>query len=306
MTNWQPLKQGDIVDIIAPAHGVGNDDIAAVHKYIKSIGLTPRTPDDLIGEDLFHSNSYKIRLNHLKNTLSAEDSKAIWCIRGGYGTANLLHELSKLQKPTQTKLVIGFSDITALHLFVNQKWGWASLHGAVLWQVANDKISEQSKIDLEDVIFGRSSQQVFELTKMNNCPSDNIDFSITGGNLTIIQNSIGTSWQIAPKGKILLLEEVDEEPYKVDRSLNHLKQAGIFDDASAVIFGDFTASKEHLFADKLYSQKIEQLLKNFAHIADIPVFRIENIGHGDINHPIALNAKATLHRNTLTVDNRSE
>ena len=306
MTKWNILKQGDIVDIIAPAHGVSDSEIAASHNYIKSIGLTPRIPDNLIGESLFHSNTYDVRLNHLKNALSAEDSVAVWCIRGGYGTANLLHELSDLQKPAQPKLVIGFSDITALHIFVNQKWGWSSLHGPVLWQVANNVISEKSKTDLENVIFGRNSKQKFELTKMNNAPSDNIESSITGGNLTIIQNSIGTSWQIQPENKILLLEEVDEEPYKIDRSLNHLKQSGIFNDATAIIFGDLTASKEHLFSDKLYSQKIDLTLKDFAREAYIPVFRIENIGHGDINHPIALNTNAALQNNILTIDNGSK
>ncbi len=293
---WRPLFKGDIVDIIAPAHGISDRDISKASEYIKSLGLTPNIPDNLIGEDLFHSNSHDMRLEHLKNALTNNESKAIWCIKGGYGTAHLIPNLTEMPKPPNAKLLIGFSDITALHIFLNDKWGWNSLHAPILWQMTGDKISNESAKQLEQLIFGNIKEVSLSLISLNNAIISNIKSTVTGGNLTILQNSIGTDWQIDTVGKILLIEEVDEEPYKIDRSLLHLKQAGIFNDVRAIIFGDFNyknKAKEH---DAI----ILELLLNFTELIDAPVFRATGVGHTEINNAIPLGTEATIESNILT------
>jgi len=288
MKKWQPLKKGDIVDIVAPAYGV-KERVERSINYIKSIGLIPRVPEDFHGEDLFCSNNPKARFTHLKNSLHAEDSKAVWCIQGGYGTAHLIPELENISPPNNAKLVIGFSDITALHIFLNQKWKWCTVHGPVLWQMADKKITRESEEHLIEIIFGKKKEEKFSLIRINNIGSGEIKSTLTGGNATIIQNSIGTIWQLDSKDKIVLLEEIDEEPYRIDRMLTHITQSGIINKASAIIFGDFNSNKI-----EIDDKKVDSLLRNFSEKLQIPVLRIPGVGHTDTNYPVPMGTKTTI------------
>ena len=126
---WEPLKKGDIVDVVAPGFSISDEKLKAGLEFLKDLGLKPRVPNDLFGEDIVCSHRDEIRLKHLKNAFLAKDSKAIWCVRGGYGSIRLIEELSKLKKPKQNKLFIGYSDACTIHNYLNQFWGFASLHG---------------------------------------------------------------------------------------------------------------------------------------------------------------------------------
>ncbi len=110
--------------------------------------------------------------------------------------------------------------------------------------------------------------------------------SIVGGNMTLVENSIGTVWQINTKGKILFLEDTRVYPYAIERSLDHLKQAHILDKVQAVIFGDFINSGN----DDL----VEIVKTRFAKSVNVPVFTIQGIGHGPINDPLPLNTRTII------------
>ncbi len=292
MKHWQVLQRGDIVDLTAPSYAVTEEQLAQSVEYLENTGLVPRVPTDLQGDDLFHSNSDENRSRHLRDALYAEDSRAIWCLRGGYGCAKLLPMLAELEPPENPKLVIGFSDITALHIFLNQKWGWASIHGPLLFSLGRGSTDKESTERILDIVLGRSNRQEFNLVPLNapaEKPQGNLQSTVTGGNLTIVQNSIGTFWQIDTKGKILLLEEVDDPPYHIDRMLNHLCQAGILDDVQAVIFGDFNGEKR-----EVNQQQVDTLIDNFAQRADFPVFRSRGIGHTETNYAVPLGTQATI------------
>ncbi len=169
------------MDVIAPAYGVHPRDLKAIEKYIISIGLTPRIPKEMMGEDALCSNTEAKRLELLKAALYAPDSKAVWAVKGGYGTTPLIQPLLKHDAPLVTKLVIGFSDITALHLLVNQHWGWPSLHASVLWQIVKERVAASSLMRLQDVLFGKADQQEYQVEMLNAAHAD-IESTITGGN----------------------------------------------------------------------------------------------------------------------------
>jgi len=290
--NWKALKEGEIVDVIAPAYGISKQGLEKAKEYISSIGLVPRVPSDILGEDLFCSNADEIRLKHLKDALYANDSKAIWCLKGGYGTARILHHLEEENAPTKPKAVIGFSDITSLHLFLTQKWEWNSVHGSVLWQLSEKKINNESIEKLKNLIFGKEKEQKFKLIPLNKRFKGNIKASVTGGNLMLIQSSIATSWQMDANNKIVLLEDVDEKAYRIDRMLLHLNQSGILNGAKAIIFGDFTG-------EGVIEKDVDSVLKRFAEEFAAPVFRAKGIGHDSINNPLPLGTKAVIYDNIL-------
>ena len=115
--SWSYLRPNDIVDIIAPASHSPADKLQRGLDWIRSVGLIPHVPEDLIKTDLFFAAPLELQLDQLKRALYS-DSKAIWCLRGGYGSMRLVPHLAKLKPPKKPKLFIGFSDITSLICFL--------------------------------------------------------------------------------------------------------------------------------------------------------------------------------------------
>lgn len=294
--SWQPLKTGDIVDIIAPGYGIKEKDIGLIEDYVSSLGYIPRIPEDIIGNHIFCSNEDRIRSKHLINALTAEDSKAVWCIKGGYGASVIINDLFEIDKPKKQKLFIGFSDNTAIHLFLTQNWKWSTLHAPVLWQLAKRKIHIDSEQKLHNVISGENINYQYELKQLNSIDIYKVESTITGGNIMLIQSSLGTKWHIDTQNKIIFLEEIDEKSYRIDRMLTHLKHAGVFDKAVAVIFGDFTGEKI-----KEQEENTIKVLNNFAKSSDIPVYKLSGIGHEEINDPLPLNTKVIISDSMLKI-----
>lgn len=291
---WENLKAQDIVDIIAPASFCPppENSLPAVKDTLKEWGLVPRIAENIYGKDLLCANTDEQRFLFLKEALLNTESKAVWCLRGGYGCTRLIPFLKNINPPKHSKLFIGFSDITALHIFLQDQWGWATLHGPSARQVAIKDIHEDNIIEIKDFILGKQTSIEFNhLTPMNKLAEQNrtVTSVITGGNLCLVQTSIGTSWQINAAHKILFLEEVNERGYRVDRMLEHLEQAGIFNDVSAIIFGDFIGGKE---VDG--TNFVEPVLKRFAEQANFPVLRCLDIGHGKTNRPLPFGIPAKL------------
>ncbi|MCB0392487.1 MAG: LD-carboxypeptidase, partial [Bdellovibrionales bacterium] len=146
---WQSLEPGDIVDIIAPASSSTGKDFQNALRFVHKMGFIPRAPKDIFGKDLLCANSDEKRFVHLKKALYAKDSKVIWSLRGGYGSLRLYPYLTKVKPPTKKKLFIGYSDTTAIHHFLNQKWNWQSLHGTMLEEMGR---GEAGRREINDFV----------------------------------------------------------------------------------------------------------------------------------------------------------
>lgn len=282
------LKPGDHVEIITPASRCSAEVIHNLHSLLTSWGLECHVRDDLFGDDLLCANSDKNRLDSLRNALHNPVIKAIICARGGYGSMRLIPGLETISPPAEPKLLVGMSDITALHLFFETKWNWPSLHGAL----ARDKFSDQSIFMLKQLLFAEVPHIELLGTPLNALAEEKkvIKAAITGGNLSLVQASIGTSWQLTGKNKIVLLEEIGERGYRVDRMFEHLMQSHLLKDAVAIFLGDFIAGQE-----PNGSSLISPVLERFAERCDVPVFRVSNVGHGYINFPVPLGCRAELY-----------
>jgi muramoyltetrapeptide carboxypeptidase len=292
MKSWKILTKGDVVDIVAPSSGVSNDEIEKVRALLISWGLNPSIPEDLLGDDLLCSNSDEKRFQQLQSALFNSTSKAVWYIRGGYGTTRLISQLDQLAAPSKSKIMIGFSDATALHIFLQQKWGWPTLHGASARQTAIEEVDHQSRELLKTILFGQEKKIDYShLLPLNTLAKKELTFEsvVTGGNLSLIQASLGTSWQLNTKDKIILLEDWRERGYCIDRKLTQLQQAGIFSEAKAVILGDFIGGEE---ADG--TSKVDVVLERFVQEIKLPVLKCAGVGHGEVNLPVPLGIPASL------------
>jgi muramoyltetrapeptide carboxypeptidase len=291
--SWEHLRPGDIVDVIAPASHSPLHKLESGCAWLKSVGLIPRVPKDLIDPEVFFAAPLATQLSHLKEALRS-DSKAIWCLRGGYGSMRLIPELLKM-KPTTPKAFLGFSDITALHLHFNQNWKWSTLHSRVLGQMSPEKKDTDDRKELENLLFGKIEKiTIPDLIPMNEAAKKTsiIKGKITGGNLRIVQSSFGLSWQIKTSGKIVFFEDVDERGYSVHRMLEQLWESGLLRKGpKAVLFGDFTNGLEKDGKDHTLHS-----LMTFAQKVNYPVFRGIPSGHGEkLNHTLPFNTDSSLH-----------
>ncbi|MBI2792153.1 MAG: LD-carboxypeptidase [Gammaproteobacteria bacterium] len=286
------LKPGDIVDIVAPSSKCNPKILDKIKILLRSWELQCHIPVDLFGESLLYANSDENRFIHLKRALLNDTSKAVWCLLGGFGSTKLIPLLSKIKPPNHSKLFIGFSDITALHIFLQGKWRWATIHGPSGYQVSLNKISKNSINLLKNMLFQSEKRLLYrEIIPLNKLAENNITINsaLIGGNLHLLQASLGTSWQINAFNKILLIEETNERAYRIDRVLAQLSQAGIFNQAKALLFGDLIDKGE---PDGRFL--IKETIQQFASQISLPVLQISNIGHGSINNPILLGHNAKL------------
>lgn len=289
---WKALRRGDIVDIIAPASGAPEDNCENGFAYIKSLGLVPRYSEKMIQTDLFFASPLQEQWEQLKAALHS-DSKVIWCLRGGYGSMRLIPLLEGHVPPSEPKLLIGFSDITSLHLYFNQKWNWPSLHTRTISQLHPDWEMNDEHQKLTDLLFGRVQEVSYEnLIPLNQqaLSPGRLVGTITGGNLRLIQSSLGTPWEIKTKGKILFIEDVSERGYSVDRMMEQLNQANLLNGISALLIGDFTEGLEK-DGKNLVPASFERLAKRLS----CPVISGLPCGHAPgSNSPLPFNTQVRL------------
>ena len=282
------VKDFNALSIYAVAPASGNtqnfiEKIAALRAV-----LSFYLPDHsiLIDANPYHSNSDSERARLLSEALNDTHAQIIWALNGGYGSARLYELLSATSMPQKQKLIVGYSDITFLHLLV-AKWGWKSIWGSTLLDLENPIKAPQNFYLLMDILHKRITEISYPgLYPFNNLAksSEAIEGHLTGGTLTLIANSLGTPWQIDTDNKILFLEDRGEKGYAVDRYFNHLKQAKIFEKVNAVILGCFTDGDKN----------IEYALKRFADESNIPVFRADFFGHGQKNYPLIYGAESRI------------
>lgn len=291
---WLPLKKGDIVDVVAPGFAITDEALAGAKKFLLSLGLTPRLPEDLFAPDIICSNTDAARFKQLEAALFAKDSRAIWCIRGGYGSIRIIENVAKLNPPAQVKLFIGYSDTTTLHNYFNQFWHWPTLHGPLLERLGLRNLPIEQVTEITDLIFGIKNQIVFKnLLPLNEIAKKKkqIRAKLVGGNLSVTQTHLGTRFARKPKGQILFFEDVGERGYRVDKMLTHMDLAGYFLGVKAIVFGEFLKCEEP--GPKNISL-VPDVLARFAQEHKIPVFTGIEVGHGDLQRPLPLFTDAEL------------
>jgi muramoyltetrapeptide carboxypeptidase len=288
----QPLlAPGDIVDVVAPGFRCSPEQLAGGIEFLKRQGLVPRVSPELFGTDLLCANSDARRFAQLRKALYARDSRAVWGVRGGYGAIRIIQRLQALKPPAHPKLVIGYSDFTTLHQLLNLFWRWPSLHGPFLDRLGGTNVRDEDRRELDAVLFHGAPHSVFANLAPLNAQARRrqlISGRLTGGNLTVLQSTLGTPLQRRPSG-ILFLEDVGERGYRIDRVLEHLRQAGVLRNLKAIVLGTFLGG-----AEPDGSNLGLAVLERFAQTLSIPVLSGIEAGHGQGQRPVFLNTRAEL------------
>ena len=255
--------------------------------FLESHGFKVSVPDNIFAAPPlpFYSNSREIRFKELQDALLAPEVDIIWAFRGGYGSAEIAIPAMDII-PHGRKIMIGFSDITVLHLLFNQHYKMKSIHGPVLTSLL-DKHPETIQ-QIKDILSGQ--KQSIKLHPQNEAAKQLISGELVGGNLTMLATMIGTALEPQMEEKILVLEEVNDPGYKIARVFTQLEQAGKLQKLAACVLGDFTGGDEH----------VERAIHDFIERnPNLPIYRASGIGHGDVNIPLVFGEKATIIDNVL-------
>lgn len=278
------------VSVIAPSSPPENNKWRKSFDILKSWGLQAGFPPSSLKPNFFHSHSNSKRAFFLKQAFKKRSSSAVWMLRGGYGCQKLQSVFPHIEK--NSKIFIGYSDGTALHLYLNAK-NKVSLHAPTLSEL--DRLSLKELNTLKSVLLGEKKQLCFKNLKLFNSSSlqkskSGMRFSfdkilkgkITGGNLSLISTSVG-AFKL-PSTEFLFLEDVNEPAYKVDRLLHHLLYSGVLKSTKAILFGGFYPLKD---------KELQEVLKSFSQSYSIPFIYGLPCGHTK-RMPLVFNTRAEL------------
>ncbi len=286
------LRLGDLIEIIAPGSHTAAENLQKGAQALRSWGYRVSYNEELIRPDLFLANSDTQRFAAFKSAMMNPNSKIVWCLRGGYGSIRLLPMIDKMQIPKNKKLLIGLSDISSLHAILNQKWNFPTLHASLIDRLALEQLKPENIYELRQALENPEHVTLFEnLKPLNRAGSTkrSIKSKVVGGNLMVVTSTLGTPYQLETAGKILFLEELSERSYRIDRCLQQMKQAGLFKNLKAVVFGDFTNCDE---PNK--DNHVAKVLENFFSGMSIPAFTGVETGHGDLQRPLFFNTETHL------------
>ncbi len=295
------LANGDLIGIVAPASPVAREDVERSFSFLEQLGLRYKVGQSVYKRNGYLAGSDEERLADLHDMFRDPEVKGIFCAGGGYGSARYADQLDMELIRQHPKVFWGFSDITYLHTAIRQGTGLVTFHGPMLAScVAKDEFHE-----LSGKMFGQLftpvevhySEAISPLETLNGGVAEG---EMVGGNLTQLANSLGSEREIETNQKLLFIEDIGEEPYKVDRLLNQLRLAGKLREAVGIIIGDF-AKAEPSNPDKTLS--LDEVFDHYLANLGKPVVKGFKMGHCEPNIAIPLGVKGRLDANekTLTI-----
>ena len=284
------VRQGDTVRIVAPASAGPRELLAASRDYLKGLGLDSLASPALLKPKQYLAQSDAFRAEDFYRGFCERDSQLVWGLRGGYGSLRILSDLSKRPRPRQNKIFWGLSDLSLLLNFIGQQWQQPCVHGPVLCRLAADEAGKKERKSIEQLLFTSGAQKFSGLRQINSVVvRKSISSEVVGGNLASLVSALGTPFQLSCAGKIVLLEDVGERGYKLDRMLHSLLLATDLRKAKAIVLGDFSGGEE---PDG--RRLVNYALQEFARSLSIPVLRGLSTGHGPVQYPVLLYSPAKL------------
>jgi muramoyltetrapeptide carboxypeptidase len=284
------LRPGDVVGIAAPAGPVSEDRLARGIAEVEALGFGVKVGEGVLARRGFTAGSAQARLAQLHALFADPVVRAIVCARGGAGTAHLLPGLDRGLVSADPKLVLGYSDVTALHLVLGQL-GITSLHGPmVAWELA-DGLPAYDTASLWHGLTGEGSPWTSGAGQIVPLRPGSAQGVVRGGCLSLLAALVGTPWALeTPEPTILFIEDVDERPYRVDRMLRQLRLSGALAGVRGIVLGEMKGCQAG--ADEDYS--LDEIVLEALAGLDVPVAFGLASGHAtrpNITLPLGVRAR---------------
>lgn len=272
------LKEGDKAVIISPSGDIDGSYIDGAKSTLENWGLNVHTAAFAYQKYGRFGGTVEQRLNDLQSVMDDEDVKLILCSRGGYGIVQLVDRLDFTKIKKHPKWLVGYSDITALHLaFLQNKI--SSLHAPMARHLTENS-SDIASSYIRQALFAGALR--YEIAPHNFNRTGSIRGCLFGGNLAVLCGLIGTPYMKVPRNGVLFIEDISESPYKIDRMIWQLKLSGILKKLSGLIVGQFSDCEE----DPLMGNTVYESIRNMVTEYDYPVVFNFPVGHVDNNYSL--------------------
>jgi muramoyltetrapeptide carboxypeptidase len=302
------LARGCRVALVAPAGPLlERDDITRAEALCRALDYEPLTAVHAAGHYGYFSGTDEERLGDLNAAFRDPTVDAVWCLRGGYGVTRILDGVDFEALARRPRPVIGYSDITALLAAVGRRSGLVAFHGPT----ARAAMPPFTRRHFDQVLTRPEPPGGLEPLPMPTdvllpqadrvvtvCPG-RADGILAGGNLSLLQCLIGTPWWPDLEGALLVLEDVNEDLYRIDRILAHLRAVGALSRLAGVLVGRFTSCRRHLDDGAL---GLDQVLAHYFAPLRIPVLLGLPIGHIEDQWTMPLGVRARMDADAGTVE----
>ncbi|MEV0645791.1 LD-carboxypeptidase [Phytomonospora sp. NPDC050363] len=297
------LRPGDTVRVVTPSGPPSPGRLGAGLAMLTEWGLDVQVPDSVYDRDGYLAGSDGARLAEFNAALADPAVRAVFCGRGGYGVTRIIDEIDFAAVRRDPKPVVGYSDITAIQMALYRHAGVASVHGPVLTSFATAESEDGAVVKaLRSALFETGPVVLtptdYEPTRLLTGGTAPATGPLLGGNLSLVVDALGTPTHPDYTGSILLLEEINEEPYRVDRALTQLRRAGVLGAVAGIALGNFTDC-----ADDWGVDIVDVLAKALSGLG-VPILGGLPVGHGIRQETVPYGTRATLDAvaGTLTVE----
>lgn len=294
------LGIGSCIGIIAPATACADFDYTPSIELLHQWGYKTKISKTLKTNEGYLAGSDKLRASELNKFFADDEVDAILCFGGGYGCTRILDLLDYDLIRKHPKLLIGFSDVTALHTAIGQNSRLVTIHGPMLKTLSR----KPTQYTISSFCRGlRMSVPLgaFPLPKKHDLESfypGRAFGKLIGGNLSVITSLCGTPYELKGENSILFLEDIGEDAYAIDRMLRQLWQNGLLKDIKGLIFGNFSHCQPN--KQEPYEFTVKEVLEQYANLAKVPTIYNFPAGHERTNAFLPLGVNATIN---ITDDN---
>lgn len=283
------LKKVDKIGIVAPARKIDQDEIEASLTVFKRWGLEVELGKNIFAQDRQFAGTDEQRAADLQYMLDNPEIKAIVCARGGYGTVKTLKRLDFSTFLKNPKWIVGYSDITALHAYLNQNLKVKSIHGTMPFNFPKDTSENEAILTLKRTLWGEQNKYEIEPHEFNR--TGKARGELIGGNLSVLYSIAGTKYDIETTNKILILEDLDEYLYHIDRMMMNLKYSGKLKNLKALIVGGMTDMNDNQIS---FGKSAYEIIRDATAEYDYPVCYNFPVGHIENNYSLILGSEVVL------------
>jgi muramoyltetrapeptide carboxypeptidase len=301
------------ITVVATSSAVPQVELGLGVSHLRAAEMVVEVQPNCASQSFVFAGDDKERAESFYAAAMSTESDVLWCACGGYGSARILPLLDRLTaecgKP-KAKLLVGFSDATAVMSFVRQRWGWATTHAPM---VISRGLRQMNAELLRSIAHQDRLPADWPLRWIGKPPDHEIHTTLIGGNLSVWNSLTGTPFAESALEQILFLEDLDEPPYRIDRMVNQLRLSGRLDGVAAIVLGGFTdcedrvshvmsADNPDLRVPLRRSFSIDEALGQSFGSLGIPVAAGLPVGHGANTTPLQLGTKYRLKRDgVLTI-----
>lgn len=294
------LQKGDTIGIICPSSPITEERQAQCVKAIEDLGYKVKPADNLTSNHGgYMAGTGEERGQWINRMFADPEVDAIFCVRGGDGGSRCMEYIDLDVVRENPKIFVGYSDITSMHMYFNQKADLVTFHGPMVSSNIVDNFDDETKKALFDALNGDVK---YEFVNPAGIPIQVLkpgkaSGPVIGGNLSLISAAMGTPYEMDSDGKIIFIEEVDEPLTKIEKWCYHMKNAGKFDKCAGILLGQFTDVTNKYMPEYTVIDCLKEILANI----DVPVMYDLQSGHGDKMITIPFGANCTMDTDTKTV-----